>query len=98
MRPHAYDASQLMKTTDYCKYYQGITAQGPDPNFGYMVCSELGMLNVVVLSIHPSAFADKDGKIDRNKLQKLDAIVKWVKTFAGITGSERQPQLRPPGL
>jgi hypothetical protein len=47
------------------------------------------MLNVAVISLHPSAFADQTGKIDKGRLEKVDAIVKWVKTFATVTTFEQ---------
>lgn len=84
-----YDVSELMKIPDFCKYYEGISAQITDRVFGYMVCRELSELNVAVISIHPSAFVDKDGNIDRVKMQKVDAIIKWVKTFASVTTFEQ---------
>jgi hypothetical protein len=49
----------------------------------------LSQLGVAGVGIHPTAFLDNDGKPDQAKLQKLDAIVKWVKTFATITTFEQ---------
>jgi len=84
-----YDVSKLVKTPDYCKYYRALSTTMTDDNFGYMVCSELGLLNVAVLSLHPSAFVDENGKLDHVKLEKIDAIIKWVKTFATVTTFEQ---------
>jgi hypothetical protein len=84
-----FDVSKLVKVPDYCKYYRALSSTMTDDNFGYMVCDELGTLNITVLSLHPSAFIDQSGKIDRGKLEKADAIIKWVKTFSTITTFEQ---------
>ena len=84
-----YDVSKLAKVTDYCKYYQALSTTMTDDKFGYMVCSEMGMLNVAVISLHPSAFVASNGKLDQSRIDKVDAIIKWVKTFAAVTTFEQ---------
>jgi len=85
-----YDVSSLAGITDPCKIeYAGTNKSPPHYEFCKNLCNELNGLGVAAIGIHPSAFTDKDGKPDRDKLQKLDAIIKWVKTFAAITTFEQ---------
>jgi len=39
--------------------------------------------------MHPDCFIDKDGKPDMAKLEKVDAIIKWFKSFATIMTFEQ---------
>ena len=84
-----YDVSKLATVDDYCKYYEALSTTMTDDQFGYMVCSELRMLNVAVISLHPSAFVTDNGKLDQSRIDRVDAIVKWVKTFATVTTFEQ---------
>lgn len=84
-----YDVSKLIKVPDYCRYFRALSTTMTGDNFGFMICSEMEMLNLAVISLHPSAFVENDGKIDQAKLQKVDAIIKWVKTFATVTTFEQ---------
>jgi hypothetical protein len=85
-----FDVSSLTNITDFCKSeYVRIDRGTPYYEFSKNICNELNGLGVAAIGIHPSAFTDKDGKPDREKLQKLDTIIKWVKTFAAITTFEQ---------
>jgi hypothetical protein len=83
------DISKLAQTPDFCKYFSALSTTTTYNDLGYRLCSVLSQLGVAGVSIHPTAFLDADGKPDQAKLQKLDAIVKWVKTFATITTFEQ---------
>ena len=54
-----------------------------------MLCGTLDGLGVAALGIHPEAFTNKEGKPDQVKLDKLDKIVKWCKSFATIMTFEQ---------
>ncbi len=82
------DISKIAATPNYCKYYAAFSTITTYNDVAYNICSTLSRLGVAAIGMHPSAFLDKDGKPDQGKLQKLDAIVKWVKTFATITTFE----------
>jgi len=83
------DISKLAATPDFCKYFSALSTTTEYNDLGYRLCSVLSQLGVAGVGIHPTAFLDNDGKPDQAKLQKLDAIVKWVKTFATITTFEQ---------
>ena len=84
-----FDISKLTKVNNYCNYYNALSTTITDDTFGYMLCSELSSLGVAVVSLHPTAFVDTSGNPDYAKLQKIDAIIKWVKSFASITTFEQ---------
>jgi hypothetical protein len=85
-----FDASDLANITDLCQdEYAKIFKVIPYALFCNSLSYELDRLNVAAIGMHPSAFIDKEGKPDREKLQKLDTIIKWVKTFATITTFEQ---------
>lgn len=85
-----YDVSSLANIADFCKNESTrIGKVIPHYIFGNNLCNELGELGVAAISIHPQGFIDKGGKPDQEKLQKLDTIIKWVKTFATITTFEQ---------
>ncbi|MHB8085915.1 MAG: DUF2334 domain-containing protein, partial [Dehalococcoidia bacterium] len=83
------DISKLAETPDFCKYFSALSTTTEYNDLGYRLCSTLSQLGVAGVGIHPSAFLDATGKPDQAKLQKLDSIVKWVKTFATITTFEQ---------
>jgi hypothetical protein len=84
-----WDISKVVATKDYCKYYSGLSSTMTDDFFGYQVCREMGLLNVAVIGVHPTAFIDSNGKTDHAKLQKLDTIIKWCKTNGTVTTFEQ---------
>jgi hypothetical protein len=84
-----WDISKVAATKDYCKYYSALSTTMTNEIFGYEVCHEIGLLNVAVLGVHPTAFIDKDGKPDQAKLQKLDKMIKWCKTNGTVTTFEQ---------
>jgi len=85
-----YDVSSLANIADFCKNeYARINKGAPYYDFCNNICTVINGLGVAAIGIHPQGFMDKDGKPDRAKLQKLDTIIKWVKTFAAITTFEQ---------
>ena len=83
------DISKLAARPDACKNYETYPSNDPSGSFGYSLCYVLGKINVAAIGIHPNAFVDKDGKPDLEKIQKLDPVIKWVKTFATVTTYEQ---------
>jgi hypothetical protein len=83
------DISSLASMQDVCKNYKAYSQAGSFSPFGYSLCSVLANIDVAAIGLHPSAFVDKNGKPDHEKIQKINAIVKWVKTFATITTFEQ---------
>jgi hypothetical protein len=85
-----FDASGLPDIKDLCKNESATTFKViPYALFCNSLSYELDRLGVAAIGIHPSGFVDKDGRPDREKLRKLDIIIKWVKTFATITTFEQ---------
>jgi len=82
------DISKPAGITGYCQYY-GAWEDAFYNELSTNTCQYLGYLGVVAISLHPDAFLDKYGKPDLEKIKKVDAIVKWVKTFATITTFEQ---------
>jgi hypothetical protein len=54
-----------------------------------MLCSTLSKTGTAAIGIHPSCFVSRDGKPDRAKLETLDKIVKWCKSFATVMTFEQ---------
>jgi hypothetical protein len=82
------DISKPASIPGYCKYY-GAWDDAFYNELSTNTCQYLGYLGVVAISLHPDAFLDKDGKPDLGKIEKVDAIIKWVKTLATITTFEQ---------
>lgn len=83
------DISKLAGMQDVCKNYKTFAQSASFSPFGYSLCSVLANIDVAAISLHPSAFVDKDGKPDHEKIRQLDPIIKWIKTFATITTFEQ---------
>ena len=83
-----FEIDNLMSITDYCKYHAAWDEVLYN-DFGAMLCTVLGDLGVAAVGVHPDAFVGIDGKPNQAKLQKLDKIIKWCKTFATITTFEQ---------
>ena len=83
-----FDINQQSKLQDYCGEIQPGNEQYYN-DFTTMLCATLGKNGVVAIGIHPSCFISKDNKPDRAKLEKLDRIVKWCKSFATILTFEQ---------
>jgi hypothetical protein len=82
------DISNIMAINGYCQYHAAWDEVVTN-DFGAMLCGLLGTQGVAAVSIHPDAFVGMDGKPNQEKLQKLDAIIKWCKTVATITTFEQ---------
>jgi hypothetical protein len=78
------DLGQKATIKDYCKYhdvYQDVYGYN---DYAWSICATLEKVGVVAIGIHPSCFVGKDGKPDRQKLEKLDSLIKWFKSFSTI--------------
>ncbi len=82
-----FDITNVAAITDYCKLHHAWEDIAVN-DFGAMLCGVLGELGVTAVGVHPDAFVGPDGKPDKAKLEKLDKIIKWCKTFATITTFE----------
>ena len=84
------DAKGLPSIKDLCKHEYAITNKAiPYDLLCNSLSYELDKLGVAAIGIHPQGFTDKNGRPDREKLQKLDNFIKWVMTFATITTFEQ---------
>jgi peptidoglycan/xylan/chitin deacetylase (PgdA/CDA1 family)/uncharacterized protein YceK len=83
-----YEINPHSQLQDYCGEITADNAQYYN-DFTTMLCPTLSKTGVVAIGIHPSCFAGKDGKPDRAKLEKLNSIVKWCKSFATILTFEQ---------
>jgi hypothetical protein len=82
------DVSKIAGITDYCKYYQAYEDL-VDNEIGTETCSLLNYLGVAAITIHPDAFVDKDGKVDKAKLAQIQPIITWIKKQATVTTFEQ---------
>ena len=64
------DISDLASMQDVCKNYKVYSQAQSFSPFGYSLCSILANIDVAAISLHPSAFADKNGKPDIEKIKK----------------------------
>ncbi|MBN1376491.1 MAG: DUF2334 domain-containing protein [Dehalococcoidia bacterium] len=83
------DISKISDVEDVCNKYTTDTTLAPCRAFSCSICSVLNSIDVTAVGIHPSAFVDENGKPDDERLQKLDAIVKWAKNIGTITTFEQ---------
>jgi hypothetical protein len=84
-----FDVSRAASIKGYCQYHGAYDDVYEYNDFTVMLCGTLESLGVAAVGIHPSAFVDKDGKPDMVKLEKLDRILKWCKSFATILTFEQ---------
>ena len=78
-----------MAQKDYCIYIDAFGESQEYNDFGITICSTMSALGVVAVSLHPDCFIDKYGKPDMAKLEKVETIVKWFKSFATIMTFEQ---------
>jgi len=83
---NVFDLSKQASVKDYCRYYETDTSSN---DFSIDLCGVLGELGVAAIGLHPDCFLDRDSNPDKAKLEQLDIIIKWVKTFATITTFEQ---------
>ncbi|MEI6185641.1 MAG: hypothetical protein WCP43_00390 [Dehalococcoidia bacterium] len=84
-----FDVSRAASIKGYCQYHNAYDDVYEYNDFTVMLCGTLESLGVVAVGIHPSAFIDKAGKPNMAKLEKLDRILKWCKSFATILTFEQ---------
>jgi hypothetical protein len=78
-----------MAQKDYCVYVDAWGESQEYNDFAIATCTDMNALGVAVVSLHPDCFADKDGNPDMAKLEKVDTIIKWFKSFATIMTFEQ---------
>jgi len=78
-----------MKQKDYCIYIDAYGESQEYNDFGITVCGIMSSLGVAAIGLHPDCFVDKDGKPDMAKLEKVDTLIKWIKSFATIMTFEQ---------
>jgi len=78
-----------MAQKDYCVYIDAWGESIEYNDYGITICSAMTGLGAAAVSLHPDCFIDKDGKPDMAKLEKVDAIIKWFKSFATIMTFEQ---------
>lgn len=78
-----------MKQKDYCIYIDAYGESQEYNDFGITVCGGMSALGVAAVGLHPDCFTNAYGKPDTAKLEKLDTIVKWFKSFATIMTFEQ---------
>jgi hypothetical protein len=79
-----FDISKQASIQNYCKYHGAWDELLKYNDLAVMLCTGLDELGVAAIGIHPSCFVDEHGKPDIAKLEKLDKIIKWCKSFATI--------------
>lgn len=78
------DIGKKAAIQDYCKYHDTYQNMYGYNDHTWSVCTGLERLGVVAVSIDTNCFIDNAGKPDTARLEKLDALVKWYKSFATI--------------
>ena len=78
-----------MAQKDYCIYIDAYGESQEYNDAGISICSTMTGLGVAAIGLHPDCFIDKDGKPDMAKLEKVDTIIKWIKSFATIMTFEQ---------
>jgi len=78
-----------MKQKDYCVYVEAWGESMEYNDYGITICSTMNSLGVAAIGLHPDCFVDKYGKPDMAKLEKVDALIKWFKSFATIMTFEQ---------
>ncbi len=83
-----------MAQKDYCTHIDAWGESIEYNDYGITICSTMNALGVAAIGLHPDGFIDKDGKPDMAKLEKVDAIIKWFKSFATIMTFEQWYRFR----
>ena len=83
------DLAGPMKQKDYCVYFDAWRDSIGYNDAGVTICGTVQSLGVAAIGLHPDCFADKDGRPDMAKLEKVDVIIKWIKSFATIMTFEQ---------
>ena len=78
-----------MKQKGYCIYVDAWGESIEYNDSGITICTTMNALGVVAIGLHPDCFVDKYGKPDMAKIEKVDAIIKWCKSFATIMTFEQ---------
>ena len=65
----------------HCKWGDVLTLTGPSDSLYTSIYAGINsVIGMAIVRIHPQALIDADGKPDPEKLSKLDAIIKYVKS------------------
>jgi hypothetical protein len=78
------DLGKKAAIKDYCKYHDVFQDVYGYNDYAWSICATLEKVGAAAIGIHPSCFVDKYGKPDRQKLEKLDSLIKWFKSFSTI--------------
>ena len=78
------DLGKKATIKDYCQYHEVWQDVYGYNDYTWSICTTLEKLGVEAIGIHPSCFIGKDGKPDMAKLEKLDSLIKWFKSFSTI--------------
>lgn len=82
------DISKAAGITDYCKYYAAYEDL-IENEICTETCSLLNYLGVASITIHPDAFVNADGKVDKAKIEQIQPIITWIKKQATVTTFEQ---------
>lgn len=83
------DLDKPMKQKDYCIYVEAYGESMEYNDYGISICTTMNTLGVAAIGLHPDCFVDKYGKPDMAKLEKVDTLIKWFKSFATIMTFEQ---------
>ncbi len=78
-----------MKQKDYCVYVDAWGESQEYNDSAITICTTMNALGVAAIGLHPDCFVDKNGKPDMAKLEKVDKLIKWFKSFATIMTFEQ---------
>jgi len=83
------DLGKKATIKNYCQYHDAFQDVYGYNDYTWSICTTLEKLGVTAIGVHPSCFIGKDGKPDRQKLEKLDSLIKWFKSFSTIMTFEQ---------
>jgi len=78
-----------MQQKGYCIYVDAYGESMEYNDYGISICTNMNALGVTAIGLHPDCFVDKNGKPDMAKLEKVDTLIKWFKSFATIMTFEQ---------
>ncbi|MFA5400737.1 MAG: DUF2334 domain-containing protein [Dehalococcoidia bacterium] len=78
-----------MKQPGYCVYVGAYGESQEYNDAAITICNNMNAQGVAVVGLHPDCFVDKNGKPDMAKLEQVDTLIKWFKSFATILTFEQ---------